>query len=128
LFITVIIVSGIGAAQDRDFQNFDWSRWNSKTASPEMKRRVNEYLEQLNGRIPNHLAGSAAEIKSLIINGNKITTIVYNYGSITRPNTLGNIADLVWNRLGYGYEFAPLVAAQVVNDHGDTLRIVDDGL
>ena len=36
------------------------------------------------------------EIKSLIIRGNKITTVVYNYGNITRPNTLGNIADLVW--------------------------------
>jgi hypothetical protein len=125
LFVTI---ASTGLAQESDFQNFDWKHWNSKTASPEMKRRVNEYLEELNGRIPNHLAGSSAEIKSLIINGNKITTIVYNYGSITRPNTLGNVADLVWNKLGYGYEFAPLVAAQVVNDNGDTLRIVDDGL
>ncbi len=110
------------------YRDIDWQQFNSKTASPETKRRVNEYMEIINGLNPNHLAGSPGEIKSLIINGNKITTSVYNYGSITRPNTLGNVADLVWQRLGYGYEFAPLVAAQVVNNRGDSLRIVDDGL
>jgi len=128
IFLTFLIACSTTFGQDDSFQNFDWSTFNSKTASPELKRRVNEYMEALNARIPGHVAGSPAEIKSLIINGNKITTIVYNYGSITRPNTLGNIADLVWNRLGYGYEFAPLVAAEVVNDNGDTLKIVDDGL
>lgn len=70
--------------------------------------------------------------KSLIISGNKITTILYNTGSICRPNTLANIADLVWQGLGYGFEFGPLAAGQVVipnpNTPGgyDTLIIVDD--
>jgi hypothetical protein len=110
------------------YQDIDWQHFNSKTASPALKRKVNEYMEIINGLQPNHLAGSPGEVKSLIINGNKITTSVYNYGSITRPNTGGNVFDLVWNRLGYGYEFAPLVAAEVVNAPGETLRIVDDGL
>lgn len=127
LFVSVIAFAQQNSLM-REFENFDWQHFNSKTASPEMKKMVNEYMELINGLNPDHLAGSPGEIKSLIINGNKITTIVYNYGSITRPNTGGNIFDLVWNRLGYGYEFAPLVAAKVVNDAGDTLRIVDDGL
>lgn len=72
--------------------------------------------------------GDPAEIKSVIINSNNITTILYNYGSVTRPNIGGNIYDFVWRGLGYGYEFAPLLAAEVVNALGETLRIVDDGL
>ncbi|RJP69413.1 MAG: hypothetical protein C4539_07835 [Ignavibacteriales bacterium] len=65
-------------------------------------------------------------IKQIIVSGNKITTVIYNYGSICKPNTLGNIADLVWQNLGYGFEFGPLVAAEVVDDSGNTVNIVDD--
>lgn len=132
LLTTLLLMCSIAVAQQsslmKEFKDFDWQSWNSKTASPAMKDKVNQYMTMLNGLQPGRLAGSPAEVKSLIINGNKITTSVYNYGSITRPNTGGNIFDLVWNRLGYGYEFAPLVAGLVVNDRGDTLRIVDDGL
>ncbi len=70
--------------------------------------------------------GDKNSVKASIINGNSITTILYNYGSICKPNTLGNIADLVWNGLGYGFEFGPLAAAEVVSDSGDVIHIVSD--
>lgn len=70
--------------------------------------------------------GETKHIKSSIINGNRITTILYNYASICKPNTLGNIADLVWNGLGYGFEFGPLAAAPVLKDNGDSVKIVSD--
>lgn len=70
--------------------------------------------------------GNPKLIKESIIQGNKVKTVLFNYGSICAPNYLGNIADLVWNGLGYGFEFGPLAAAEVVNDRGDTLHIVDD--
>lgn len=75
-------------------------------------------------------AGDPREIKEVIISGNKITTVIFNYGSITKPNYLPYIADLVWQGLGYGYEFGPLAAAQVIvtlpDGTPDTLEIVDD--
>ncbi len=70
--------------------------------------------------------GNPKIIKESIIQGNKVKTVLFNYGSICAPNYLGNIADLVWNGLGYGFEFGPLAAAEVVNGRGDTLHIVDD--
>lgn len=74
--------------------------------------------------------GDPREIREVIINGNKITTVLFNYGSICRPNYLGNIADLVWQGLGYGFEFGPLAAGEVVtvkqDGSVDTLRIVSD--
>lgn len=70
--------------------------------------------------------GNPNLIKESIIQGNKVKTVLFNYGSICAPNYLGNIADLVWNGLGYGFEFGPLAAAEVVNGNGDTLHIVDD--
>lgn len=70
--------------------------------------------------------GNPRYIKESIINGNKITTILFNYGSICAPNRLGNIADLVWEGLGYGFEFGPLAASEVVGDSGNTLQIVSD--
>lgn len=76
-------------------------------------------------------AGSPREIKEVIINGNKITTVVFNYGSICKPNYLGQTADLVWKGLGYGFEFGPLAAGEVIGTSkwgakDTTLHIVDD--
>jgi hypothetical protein len=72
------------------------------------------------------IAGNQSIIKESIINGNKITTIVFNYASICEPNRLGNVADLVWQGLGYGFEFGPLAAAEVRSDSGTILNIVSD--
>ena len=71
-------------------------------------------------------AGYQNQIKSAILNSNNITTILYNYGSIGKPNTLSNIADFVWDSLGYMFEFGPIAAGEVVNDKGITLHITDD--
>jgi hypothetical protein len=86
-----------------------------------------DFLEQQSENSLGKTSGEST-VRSLIIKGNKITTVVYNNGSITRPNTLGNTADLVWNRLGYGYEFVPLVAARVKSIQGDSIWMLDDGM
>ncbi|MCD4692671.1 MAG: hypothetical protein K8R79_07150, partial [Calditrichales bacterium] len=49
--------------------------------------------------------------QNAIMNGNKITTEIWNYGSISSPDN--RITDIVWEGLGYGYEFAPFIAAEV---------------
>ena len=46
-----------------------------------------------------------------ILTGNKISTEIWNFGSISSP---GNItSDIVWEGLGYGYEFGPFICAEV---------------
>jgi hypothetical protein len=61
-----------------------------------------------------------------IMNGNKITSLIWNYGSISRPAE--RITDIVWEGLGYGYEFGPFVAAEVevlpTDDHPDIIRVI----
>lgn len=88
--------------------------------------------------------------RDTILNGNKITTQISNFGSISSPGN--TITDIVWNGLGYGYEFGPFVGAEVIDeghqdpqsvplrdDNGDLVRdaagdtvwvtyIVSDGL
>ena len=108
-------------------QEIDWKTFDPKKATPEQMEEINRMLEEnLNQRLAKG-AGSPGEIKSLIMRGNKITTVVYNYGTITRPNTLSNVADLVWNRLGYGFEFTPLLAGRVIQGV-DTFQILNDGM
>ncbi len=46
-----------------------------------------------------------------IMNGNKITTEIWNFGSISSPGN--HITDIVWEGLGYGYEFGPFVGSEV---------------
>ena len=68
--------------------------------------------------------------RDAILNGNRITTQIQNFGSISSPGN--TITDIVWNGLGYGYEFGPFVGAEVVvsgpNAHPDAeLRRDKDG-
>ena len=81
---------------------------------------VNKWLERLAG-MPMQLAGNqqcGVEIttrRDAILNGNRITTQIFNFGSISAPGN--TITDIVWNGLGYGYEFGPFVAAEIVDTY-----------
>ena len=77
-----------------------------------------------------------------ILNGNKITTEIWNYGSISSPGN--RVTDIIWEGLGYGYEFGPLICAEIpilsrshedafakVSESGDTswyVNAISDGL
>ena len=58
--------------------------------------------------------------RDAILNGNRITTQIFNFGSISAPGN--TITDIVWNGLGYGYEFGPFVAAEVVDTYREDGR------
>lgn len=70
--------------------------------------------------------GEMKEIKDLLISSNNIQTILYNYGSISQPGALADVKDLVWNGLGYMYEFGPMIGAEVVDENGNTIHIISD--
>jgi|GEM_PF-2043410 len=70
--------------------------------------------------------GNASEIKETILKGNQITSVVFNYGSFGKPNYLSQVGDLVWNGLGYLFEFGPLLAAEVTGADGKTYHVMDD--
>lgn len=108
-------------------QQIDWEHFDPKKATPQEMQRVTDFLDHHANQL-GKTNGVQSEIKSLIIRGNKITTVVYNYGTITRPNTLSGVADLVWHGLGYGFEFSPLVTGEVKDTSGQTIHIMDDGM
>ena len=63
-----------------------------------------------------------------ILNGNKITTEIWNYGSISSPGN--RVTDIVWETLGYGYEFGPFICAKVPIEsghHQDAFYEIVDG-
>lgn len=74
-------------------------------------------------------SGYQSEVKSVYIQGNKIHTIIFNTGAISSPGVTNNVYDLVWNGLGYGYEFGPLVGARVPksSNPNDSVSWVIDG-
>ena len=65
-----------------------------------------------------------------IMNGNKITSEIWNYGSISSPGN--RITDIVWEELGYGYEFGPFICAEVpvigdsLSRHPDAFQLFDE--
>ena len=65
--------------------------------------------------------------RDAIMNGNRITTQILNFGSISSPGN--TITDIVWNGLGYGFEFGPFVAAEIVDPNREdpqSVPLLDD--
>jgi len=88
-------------------------------------QEVNVWLTNL-GKIPMRQGANQdcdegiTNRRDAILNGNRITTQIFNFGSISAPGN--TITDIVWNGLGYGYEFGPLVAAEVVDTYREDGR------
>jgi hypothetical protein len=117
------------------FQHEEFYRWRDRT----LQRQMDEDTD------PQLLRRQKA-----ILNGNKITAEIWNYGSISSPGN--RTTDIVWEGLGYGYEFGPFICAEVevepqshldayiktdengdpvINVDGDTVwvaRVISDGL
>ncbi|CUT08364.1 hypothetical protein JGI9_01590 [Candidatus Kryptonium thompsonii] len=89
----------------------------SESEVKEFYRRLDKNLRKTAGE---------ADRKKLVMNGNKITVTIYNYGSLSAPGD--RITDVVWNGLGYAYEFGPLIGASVVDTSGKRIHIITDGL
>lgn len=70
-----------------------------------------EKVHQKMLRKPSGIADNLAPRQRAIINGNKITTEIWNYGSISSPGN--RVTDIVWEGLGYGYEFGPFICAEI---------------
>ena len=60
--------------------------------------------------------------------GNLIRTIFFNFGSIGAPHREPSIEWPQGSEQGYGYEFGPIVAAEVTDATGTTRHIVTEGL
>lgn len=126
VLILVFIIAGFSYSQEKNDTTFD--HVNIKGLSQADMERIfgNFYKSNRTYKVN----GDPHAIKSVIVSGNRITTVIFNYGSICKPNYLSNIADLVWKGLGYGFEFGPLAGGQIIqqgkNGKIDTLHIVDD--
>ena len=123
LFLIIILFFTVHSQQKIDFRYSD-PKGLSQSELKEYQKSRDDFFRKFN-----KTSGLRSEIRSLVIQGNKVKTIIYNTGSISRPGALGNVLDLVWNGLGYGYEFGPLVATKVLkaNTLIDSIKIVTEG-
>ena len=119
VLFSLLLFTGLAVAQIKDTTD----PYYYKNLTPE---QALEIFGPIKGVKFNKLTGETKEIKDITIKGNKITTILYNYGSVCAPGVLPNVLDLVWNSLGYGYEFGLIAGAEVLDINGDTLHIISD--
>lgn len=122
--IALLCITSLSFAQDGkiDFKTVDIKTLNRQQLREYQRWRENEFKMM-------KTSGLLTEVKSLVIQGNKIRSIIYNTGAISNPGVTGNVLDLVWNGLGYGYEFGPLVASRVPKSTNptDSVNFVVDG-
>ncbi len=117
IIFLILITAVLSYAQSKE------NVYNKKITSEEEFERI---YGKILGQKLNKTAGDMREIKDIIIKGNKIQTVLFNYGSVCAPGALADVKDLVWNGLGYGYEFGLMAGAKVLNANGDTINIVSD--
>lgn len=90
-----------GQARERGDDYRDARRWIEQQTAKRGKAAVADCFEDTTDR------------RDVILNGNRITTQILNFGSISSPGN--TITDIVWNGLGYGYEFGPIVGAEIID-------------
>lgn len=76
-------------------------------------------------------ANGTAGRKHYFMNGNKISTEIYNFGGIAPGyGLIRNVNNVVWHGVSYVFQFCPLVAASVPDAYNPEkqLHIVSDGL
>lgn len=91
------------------------------------KEQINDYWENQN-RVNFLKPTGPSDRREGIMDGNKIRTVFYNYGSVGRPNWEPSIEWPKESGHGYAYEFGPVIGAEVVDIYGDTLHIFSDAL
>lgn len=116
LLFTLLFIS-TGFAQEKS------NRDNFKITTEEEYERL---YGKKGGTRFNKITGEPTEIKDAVISGNKIQTEVWNYGSICSPGALSQVRNLVWDGLGYGYEFGLIAGAKVPSVIGDSVVIISD--
>lgn len=99
------------------------NRVTSQQSATTLKKEDFQYSNQL------FKPSAQEDRKYYFMNGNKISTNVYNYGGIAPGyGLLRNINNVVWRDLGYVFQFCPIVGAEVVDTSGSTIHIISDGL
>ncbi|MCY4170335.1 MAG: hypothetical protein OXE59_07000 [Bacteroidetes bacterium] len=95
--------------RERGWDQHEVNAWLTNLGSIPMRKGANQDCDE-----------GITNRRDAILNGNRITTQIFNFGSISAPGN--TITDIVWNGLGYGYEFGPLVAAEVVDTYREDGR------
>ena len=112
LFIGQVNAQQVGTDRLRGWDQFEVNSWLTNLAKMPLVRGANQDCQE-----------GLTNRRDAILNGNRITTQIFNFGSISAPGN--TITDIVWNGLGYGYEFGPFVAAEVVDTYREDGRARD---
>ncbi|MDX1741752.1 MAG: hypothetical protein R3178_10675, partial [Rhodothermales bacterium] len=115
LLLLTVTVMAPADAQDRAEGQLRWDHpdvagWFDRTSGKSAAATLDEHCPDFTTR------------RDVIMNGNRITTQIQNFGSISSPGN--RITDIVWNSLGYGYEFGPFVAAEIVDENREDPKSV----
>ncbi|NQU28078.1 MAG: hypothetical protein HQ528_07315 [Candidatus Marinimicrobia bacterium] len=93
--------------QDEKYADGPQKTWSENEYENYYRWRGNILNKQLQATVSDQVLRR----QKAILTGNKISTEIWNFGSISSP---GNItSDIVWEGLGYGYEFGPFICAEV---------------
>ena len=109
----MILIFSFGVAQSEKVRRFS-KEWKKRGPEKSWNSTEHEYFYKWRDDIRKKRALSDDQIlrrQKAIINGNKITTEIWNYGSISSPGN--RVTDIIWEGLGYGYEFGPFIGAEV---------------
>ncbi len=135
-FILFITFAGIAAvAQQKDSRFVETDRLSRALRAQELKRTSHVILtrfEQLKNDVNARLNKSAdifTDAKYFLMNGNQIVGNIYDYGGIAPGDgLLRNVNNMVWRKLGDIYQFAPFVAAEVIDGKGVKVQISSDAI
>jgi len=132
VFLAFLFVSSIPAQNKKAEREEVKSYINLHNAENPSAENI-KYPEKEGFRIPERLSKSNGmnDRKHYFMNGNRISTEIYNYGGIAPGyGLIRNVNNVVWRGVSYVFQFCPIVAAKVPDAYRPNryIPIVSDGL
>lgn len=78
--------------------------------------------------LPTGVSGAIYRKTEGIMQGNRIVARIANFGSIGAPRRFPSVVWPKGTGRSVGYEFGPIVGAEVVDRNGETIRIISDAV
>ena len=123
IILLVFLISGISYGQENKKPMKEWT-------DKEFFEWYKNFLQRKGTNI-NALGKPTAGVDRKadgVMNGNRLRTLFTNFGSVGQPRREPSLEWPIYSGVGYGYEFGPVVGAEVVTINGDTIHILNDAL
>jgi hypothetical protein len=126
--ILVLLITFIAPGQEKPMKEWSEREYNEWAREFYRHRQAGWSFNKTDMTIPPGVSGAIYRKTEGIMQGNRLVARIANFGSIGAPRRFPSVVWPKGTGRSVGYEFGPIVGAEVTDRNGNTIRIISDAL